>query len=438
MTDGTPRQRAGFAVRTVALVALLSSTPIHAENWPQFRGPGSRGVSSEIGLPVTWNATSNVAWKAALPGPGHSSPIVWDDRIFLTAFRRGPGGTNSAVRSIMNVFAQGVSVKGELLVLSLDRATGKVLWERKLPLDAIEEVHPTNSPASPTPVTDGEYIYAYFGSFGLVAFDFDGRKIWERRLGPFPNEWGSASSPIIYGNSLILACDTDGEDFLLAVDKTTGKTLWRTPRQARRSWPVPMIWNADGRDQLVVSGSERVTAYDPSNGRQIWTVGGLTTWVVPTPVAAHGLLFVASNGPGGNITMAIKPGGRGDITNTHVAWRYERASPYNSSPIVVGDYLYTVKNGGVMTCLNAQTGKLAWQERLPAGGDYYASPVAAEGRLYVVSEDGEVTVVAAKPRFEVIATSSMDERTLASPAVSNGQIFIRTDSQLWAIGKAHR
>lgn len=424
------------ALAVAALAALVASTPVHADNWPQFRGPGSRGLSSETGLPLKWTATSNVAWKAPLPGPGHSSPIVWGNRIFLTAFRPAPGGTGGVFRSLMGLIARGVSVSGQLFVLCLDRATGKALWEREVPLEVIEEVHPTNSPASPTPVTDGQRVYVYFGSYGLLAYDFDGRKIWERRLGPFPNEWGSASSPILYGNMLILNCDTDAEDFLLAVDKATGKTIWQTPRNATRAWPVPVIWNAGGRDQIVVSGSERVTAYDPSNGREIWTVDGLSTWVSPTPVAAHGLLFVAANGPGGNIIMAIRPGGRGNITSTHVAWRHERAAPYIPSPIVVGDYLFVVKDGGIMTCLNARTGELAWQQRLPARGSYYASPVAAEGRLYVISEDGEVTVVAAKPTFEVIATSSMGERTMASPALSSGQIFIRTDNALWAIGKA--
>lgn len=438
MADCRRRPPRGLVAGALAAAALLASASIDAENWPQFRGPLSRGLSAETGLPIKWSATSNVAWKMPLPGPGHSSPIVWENKIFLTAFRPAAGGSGGPLRSLMGLFARGVSVSGRLLALAVDRATGKVLWEREVPVAAIEEVHPTNSPASPTPATDGKHVYFYFGSFGLIAFDFDGRKIWEQRLGPFPNEWGSASSPILYGNMLILNSDSDADDFLLAADKATGKTIWRTPRNATRSWPVPMIWNAAGQDQIVVSGSGRVSAYDPSNGREIWTVDGLTTWVSPTPVAAHGLLFVAANGPGGNITMAIRPGGRGNVTNTHVAWRYDRGAPYISSPIVVGDYLYTVKNGGIMTCLHAKTGRLAWQERLPARGDYYASPVAAEDRVYVISEEGEVTVVAAKPTFEIVATSSMNERTMASPAVSNGQIFIRTDVALWAVGKGGR
>jgi len=400
-----------------------------AENWPQFRGPQSQGVSTETGLPVKWSATSNVKWKTALPGPGHSSPIIWGNRIFLTALRQ----ESSLVRRYL------YASRGQLVVLCLDKGSGKILWEREVPAERIEKTHSTNSPASPTPVTDGRYVYVYFGSRGLICFDFNGNKVWEIPLGPFPNEWGSASSPILYKNMLLLNCDTDAEDFLLAVDKNTGKTIWKTSRSdVTRAWPTPVIWSADGKDEIVVSGSGRVKAYDPQDGRELWTVNGLTTWVTPTPVSAHGLLYVAANGPGGNIIMAIRPGGRGNITNTHVVWRYERAAPYSSSPVVVGDYLYTVKNGGIMTCLNARTGALAWQERLPARGDYYASPVAADGKIYTLSEDGEVSVVAAKPTFELISSNSMGERCMASPAISGGQIFIRSDYNLFCIGEARR
>jgi outer membrane protein assembly factor BamB len=420
--------------RAIVLAAVAAAATAHAENWPQFRGSRG-GVSAETGIPVTWSASSNVAWRTPLAGPGHSSPIVWGDRIFLTAFRQQAGGSWALTRSVMGMIARGVSVNGELLVVSLDRASGRVLWERPVGAPDIEEIHPTNSPASPTPVTDGTHVYAYFGSFGLVAFDFDGNKVWEKRLGPFPNEWGSASSPILHGSALILNCDTDGEDFLLAVDKATGRTLWQTRRTATRAWPAPVIWSVNGQHQVVVSGSERVVAYDAANGSEIWRVEGLSTWVSPTPVIAHGLAFVTSSGQGGNVTMAIRPGGRGDVTATHVAWQNARAATYISSPVVVGEYLFTVRNGGVVTCLDAKSGALLWQERVPGGGDYYASPVAVENRVYVTSEDGVVSVVAAKPAFELLGSSDLGERTMASPAVSQGQMFIRTDTHLWAIGR---
>lgn len=414
--------RRGCAAALTIGAFLLSVKPAAAENWPQFRGPQSQGISTETGLPVTWDASRNVRWKTPLPGPGHSSPIIWGNRIFLTAFKPATFGRFTG--------------SGRLAVLCLDRTTGKIVWEREVAARTIEDTHPTNSPASPTPVTDGTLVYVYFGSRGLIAYDFNGTLVWEKPLGPFPNEWGSASSPVLYGNMLLLNLDTDADDFLLAVDKASGKTIWQTSRAgATRSWATPMIWNAGGQDEIVVSGSYRVKAYSPKDGKELWTVDGLTTWVTPTPVTAHGLLFVTANGPGGNITMAIRPGGRGNITNTHVAWRYERAAPYISSPVVVGDYLYTVRNGGVMTCLNARTGALAWQQRLPAGGDYYSSLLAADGKIYALSEDGIATVLAAKPAYEPLAANRLGERCMASIAVSEGLLFIRSDESLFAIAR---
>lgn len=403
------------------LAAVCIAIALHAENWPQFRGPQSHGVSQETGLPHRFSPSQNVRWKSSLPGPGHSSPVVWGNRIFLTAYRPDP--------SIARFFRN----KGQLVVMAIDAASGRTVWEKDAGAATIEELHSTNAPASPTPVTDGQKVFVYFGSKGLLAFDWNGGKLWEMPLGPFMNEWGSASSPVLYGNLLLLNCDTDGDDFLLAVDKNTGKQVWRASRTSvTRSWPTPYIWNANGRDEIVINGSRRVKSYDPKTGAELWTVDGMTEWVTPTPVSAHGLLFAASNGPGGNMILAMRPGGRGNISNSHVAWRYTRAAPYSSSPVVAGDYLYAVKNGGVMVCLDAKTGREQWLERLPAQGSYYASPVAADGRIYVISEDGDVTVVAAKPKFELLASNKMGERVMASPAVSGGAIYIRTDSNLYA------
>lgn len=408
-------RRAKQAAYCCALALCSASLP--GADWPQFRGPQSHGVSPETGLPLEWSATTNVRWKTALPGPGHSSPIVWGNRIFLTAGR----ADRSLTRYLFN--------KSRLSVLCLDKNSGRVMWEREVHVGPLEELHATNAAASPTPVTDGKYVYVYFGSKGLFAFDFDGNKIWEASLGPFPNEWGSASSPVLYNNLLLLNSDTDGEDFLLAVDKNTGKTVWKTSRNgATRSWPTAYVWNAAGRDEIVVSGSERVKSYNPKDGRELWSVEGLTKWVTPTPVSAHGMLYVASNGPGGNVIMALQPGGK-------VAWTYTKNAPYSSSLLVVGDYLYGVRNGGVMVCLNAKTGVEQWIARMSARGAYYASPVAVDGRIYTLSEDGEVTVLAPGPKFQVLATSAMGERCMASPAISDGRFIIRSDANLYSIGK---
>lgn len=400
---------------TVALFPCLCAVVVLADNWAQFRGAGSRGLSTETKLPVKWSATENVKWKTKLPGPGHSSPIVWGNRVFLTAYRK-----------------QGA---GELLVLCLDKASGKILWERKAPAKEIEKVHETNSPASPTPTTDGKYVYAYFGSFGLLCFDFAGNKIWEKPLGLYPIEWGSASSPVIYRDLLLLNCDTDAEDFLLAVDKATGQTRWRTVRSnVERAWPTPVIWNVEGKDQIIISGSGGVKAYDPQNGQELWLVEGLPKWINPTPVATANLLFVSANGlENDNLIMAIRPGGRGNLTASNVAWRYVRNISSTPSPVVVGDYLYAVRNGGIVACFEANTGKVIWQERLPAPGNYYASPVAGDGKIYLLSEEGVATVIAAKPVFSLLSKNVLGERCLASPAISGRELFIRSDESLFCI-----
>ncbi|MGH9315138.1 MAG: PQQ-binding-like beta-propeller repeat protein, partial [Vicinamibacterales bacterium] len=386
---------------------------------------------------LQWSATDKVRWKTPLPGPGHSSPIVWGDRIFLTAFRSTEGVMGRMTGAVTGLIAAGYRPSGQLFVLSLDRSSGRILWQRDVSAPQIEEIHSTNSPASPTPVSDGTLVYSYFGSRGVVAHDFNGALVWEKPLGPYPNEWGSASSPVLYGDALVLNVDTDGEDFLLALDKRTGKTLWQTPRpNAERAWPTPVLWRTPDGDEIVVSGSGRVIGYDAKTGRERWRVGGLTRWVSPTPVIAHGFLIVATGGPGGNVVLAIRPGGRGDVSSTHVAWRIERVAPYISSPVVAGDYLFTVRDGGIMACVDARNGTLVWQQRLAAGGAYFASPLAADGRIYVTSENGVVSVLAAdkqRPAFQVLATNDMGERTLASPAVSAGTIFIRTDLNLFAI-----
>lgn len=382
------------------------TTICRADHWPQFRGPQGQGVATETNLPVKWDAKTNVRWKTALPGPGHSSPVVWGNRIFLTAFQ---------------------SQTKRLMVLCLDKTSGRILWQRDAGANKIEAVHETNSPASPTPVTDGERVYVWFNSCGLLAFDFAGRKVWERPLPTLPIEWGSASSPILYRDLLLLNCDSDAEDFLLAVDKRTGKTVWQTARsQVERAWPVPVIWN----EQIIISGSAGVQAYNPKDGREVWTVEGIPKWVCPTPVIAHGLLYVAANGlDPNNFIWALRPGGQG------IAWRYDKTVSSVASPVVVGDYLFAVRNGGVVVCLSAKTGVLLWQERLPAAarGDYYASPVAADGKIYLLSEDGVACVLAAKPVFELLSLNPLGERTMASPAISGGRIFLRSDQHLFCI-----
>jgi outer membrane protein assembly factor BamB len=310
-------------------------------------------------------------------------------------------------------------------------SVGRVLWQRDVRAAKIEDVHGTNTPASSTPVTDGERVYIWFNSAGLFCFDFAGKLVWEKRLAPLPIEWGSGSSPILDGNLLVLNCDSDAEDFLLAVDRRTGQTIWQTPRTGvERAWPIPVIWN----NQIVISGAGSLRAYDPQDGKEVWRVDGFPRWLGPTPVFGHGLLYVASNGlDPDNFLLAIRPGGRGNVTNTHVAWRYDRNISSVPSPVIVGDYLFTVRDGGILTCLNAKTGTLVWQERLAARGNYYASPVAADGKIYLLSEEGITSVVAAKPVYEPLSVNPLGERCLASPAISGGHLYLRTDNSLYCI-----
>ncbi len=417
---------------SIGVVWLLSFPVIgKSGNWPQFRGWNAAGISEEKGLPVRWSDSENVRWRRELPGPGHSSPTIWGDRIFLTAYQPEEGLAR------LTSFLTGRPA-GRLWVLALNAETGSILWQHEVPVEEVEKGHDTNSPASPSSVTDGEHVYFYVGSYGLLCYDLEGNKIWELPLGPYANKWGTASSPILYGDTVIQNVDNDEESYLLAVDKRTGRQRWRASRAGfLRGYATPMLWEINGRTELVVSGSFKVKSYDPDTGREIWTCRGLTRWVNPTPVAGHGLLFVTSSGPGGSVFLAIRPGGRGDITDTHVEWRYERGAPYVPSPIVVGDYLYAVRNGGVATCLEAKTGKVAWQERLPAGGDYYASIVSADGKLYTMSEEGIACVLEAGPTYKVLSTNDIGERCMATPAISNGQIYIRSDSALYSIGQPH-
>ena len=399
-----------WALRRVAC-AMLCLIVCRAEDWPQFRGPRGDGTSLEDAIPE-WR----FQWKTPLPGPGHSSPIVWRDRIFLTAFEPN--------RSFWQALLGYRGYRGRLLVLCLDRATGKVRWEREVPAATIEKVSGVNQPASPTPVTDGVSVFACFGSHGLVAFDFEGNKLWELELGPYPNHMGSASSPILFGDRVLLNVETDGPDFLLAVDKQSGKEIWRVPKRVRQmGYSTPLIWNG----KVVVAGHESVKAYDPADGRELWTVGGLSTYVVPTPVADGRFVFVTSSGPGGNVTMAISPEGQ-------VAWRSSKGAAYVASPILAGGRLVAINNGGVASCLDAKSGDLLWQQRLPARGSYYSSPITIAGVLYVINEKGEVSVLRAGETFKLLRTYSLDARVLASPAVSDGTVFIRSTNSLFAFG----
>jgi outer membrane protein assembly factor BamB len=383
--------------------------------WPQWRGPSGQGLVESKGYPDTWSATENVLWKAQVPGRGHSSPIVWRDRIFLTTAHDG----------------------SRRALLCFHRADGRLLWESAVPAPrTVEGLHRKNSYASATPATDGERVYALFGDAGLAAFDFNGKQVWHYPFGATSNYHGQAGSPLLYKDRVIFYQDQRSNAFIAAIDAKTGKELWKTPRTESVGWGTPVAIHAGTRDEIVVSGQYTVRAYDPDSGKELWSVKGTTMEVTPTPAVAHGLVFCPSGRAGP--TLAIKPGGSGDVTASHVVWQTPRGSPFIPSPLVYGEHLYLVNDmTSIATCLEAKTGKLVWQERLGEARreGFSASPLAVDGKIFFTNDDGETFVVAAGPQFHLLRVNRLGEQTLATPALVDGKWYFRTATHLLAIGK---
>ena len=430
MTSCRDKAVSGLAVVIALGASLLACEAAIAENWPGWRGAARTGVSNETGLPVAWSETQGVLWKVALPGSGISNPIVWDDRVLITS---------SDGRQ-----------QDELHLICLGRDDGKEKWHLRLWGSAPTLYHPTKSSmASPSPVTDGEHVFAFYGSGDVVCVDIDGGLVWQRSLaseyGPFENRFAASSSPLLYRDLLLLQCDHYGPSYLLAIDKTTGANRWKVDRSdVWLSWSSPQLTPTatkakaspaadDAGDELLVCGSHRLDAYNPSTGEKLWTVGGMSRECVPTPVIGHGLIY-ATTGPNGQ-TVGIQPGGHGDVTRSHVVWSNARGAPFVPSPILVGDGLYLVDDKGIATCLSAASGRLAWRKRF--GGAFTASPVAGDGKLYFCDESGKTIVVAADAnKCQELARNQLDEPIFASPAISQGRLFIRTAGHLYGIGGA--
>lgn len=386
-----------------------------AQWWPRWRGPSGQGFVEGSGYPHAWSPTENVLWKAPVPGRGNSSPVVWGDRIFLTTAYDG-GERRS--------------------ILCYRRSDGKRLWETFAPPATPEAAHAKNTRASSTPVTDGERVYAYFGNHGLLAVTMDGKTAWHHKLGPFDAFHGTASSPLLYEDKVIVVQDHSGESFVAAFDKTNGKEIWRTERDARVGWNTPVAIRVGDREEIVVSGQRTVIAYDPATGREIWRVSGNTFEAIPTPVVGEGLIF-ASSGRGGP-TIAIRPGGSGDVTETHVAWKAPKGSPFVPSPIVYRGQLYMVNDmAAIATSYEAKTGEVLWQGRLGQARreGFSASPVALDGKVFFTNDDGETFVLKAGPEFELLHVNRLGERTLASPALVDSRWYFRTEEHLLAIGE---
>lgn len=407
---------AACAIWLSAFILPYVGGKVFGEDWAQWRGPMRNAVSSETGLPLQWSNQEAVRWKVSLPGAGVSSPITWEDRIYVTA-------------------TEG-RLQDELVLMCLQRADGKERWRLRLWGTAPTLHHASKSDmATPTPVTDGEFIYAFYGTGDLFCVDRDGSLVWQRSLaseyGVFENRFGHTSSPALHGDFLLLQCDHYGASYLLAVDKRTGENRWKSDRPGVwHSWSSPQVVGEGETASVIVCAAERMDAYEVRSGKLQWTVRGLQRECIPTPVLGHGLIYTVS-GPKGAV-MAVRPDGSGDVSDSHVVWQNRRGSSYVPSAVLVGKHYYLVDDAGVATCLDAETGRQHWRQRL--GGAFTASPIAGDGKVYFTNDDGETFVIrAGHNSFEQLARNAIGEPVYASPIMSAGCMFIRTPQHLFCI-----
>lgn len=419
------------------IASLLLSNFADAADWPQFRGPGSSGIGDGK-PPVEFGPSQNVLWKTAVES-GLSSPIVAKGRIFLTEFDR---------------------TTKQLATLGIDQRTGKILWRREVTPAELEKVHEIGSPAAPTPATDGERVYVYFGSYGLLSYDFDGKLLWERKLPLSQNIYGAVASPIVVGDLLVLN-HQGKEAYLLAVNRRDGKTVWKTDRSKYQyGWSTPVFWRHDGIDEILVLGgdfgpNQRLIAYDPKDGAERWWVAGLPPCGKSTPVLGGGMVFFAApdiilevqaekRNPeraaqiyanNASRVVAVRPGGKSEVNDTHVAWTQTKGVPGVPSPLYYNERLYTVQNGGIVFSRVAKTGEVVYSGRTGAMGYYYSSPVAADNKIYVASEEGVMVVLDGGAELKVLAKNKLDGQILATPAIVDGKIYVRTENTLYAFGR---
>ena len=399
---------------SVFILLFLRLSSGRAEDWPQFRGPDGQGHSSEHGLPLRWSETHNIVWKTPIPGLGWSSPVILDDRIWITTATDG-----------------GRSLRA----LSLHRESGKVLHDLEVfRQETPGRIHTKNSYASPTPILEGNRIFVHFGTLGTACLSNDGRILWKTQL-EYQHGHGPGGSPVLFGDLLIVNCDGTDVQYVVALDKNSGTIRWKRDRTGRMAYSTPLVIRVAEAHQIVSIGGDRAVAYDPHRGREIWWIRYDGFSNVPRPVFGQGLVFICSGYDRPTFLYAVRPEGKGDVTESHVVWSRQRGVPNNPSPLLVEEELYLVGDGGIATCLNARTGATHWQERL--GGNFSASPVFAEGHIYFLNEDGETTVVAAGNKFQKLAANALKGRTLASLAVSAQSIYLRSDRHLYRIAE-HR
>lgn len=399
-----------------AVLLLVATLSASAANWPQWRGPNGDGISLETNVPVKWSATENIVWRTLVPGEGHSSPVVWQDSVFLTT---------------------ALSNSQDRLLLRFDARTGKILWQRTVVTAAVEAMHRENSPASSTPVTDGELVFTSFQNgkrADLQAYDFAGRQIWSLQPLEFTGEHGYSYTPLLYRDLLIFDCRQEGEAALLALDKRTGKVRWRVePAKRRISHITPLLITAGGRTQVIVSGSDETRSVNPDTGETWWSCRG------PSDVAVAGLSYgdgvvMATAGYPNRTRMAVRVDGNGDVTDTHVAWKLRRQATYVPSPVYYAGHFYSILDDGLLFCFNAQTGDTVWEHRLE--GRYRSSLVLADGNIYTTNDKGVTTVFRATTKgFESVAVNELGEFCYTTPAIAGGRMYLRTGNHLYCLAK---
>ncbi len=436
-----------LALGTMAAVSLAT-----AADWPQFRGPSASGVGSGTKPPIRWDATKgiNLVWKADIPGLSISSPIVWGDRVYVTTAI----SSDTAQKLRTGLYGDTDSVDDrsphQWKVMALDKLTGKLLWQQIAHAGVPKtKRHPKSSQASPSPATNGSVVIAYFGSEGLYAYSPDGKLLWQKDLGiqnagwffDPDSEWGAASSPVIYKNSVIVLCDRQKDSFIAAFDLKDGKELWRTARAEVSTWGTPTVVEGKDRTEVVTNGSKAIRGYDADTGKELWTLGPNSEIACTTPVAGQSLIFVTAGYPPVQPIYAIRIGSTGNLTlqagkesSDAIAWSKPRGGVYLPSPIVYGDQLYTLGNNGILTAYDAKTGNRLYQQRIE-GDSFVASPVAAGGNLYLASEDGDVFVVKAGPQYELVAKNPVGEPVLATPAWADDLLIVRGAKHLFAIAE---
>lgn len=433
------------------LVVLTCAEKLVAQDhWPQFRGSPAAAAVGDKALPVTWGAKSNIVWQTDIPGRGWSSPVVWGERVFLTAVINDKTPEPRKGLYIQDLYGKIPPGEHSWKLYCLHVADGKLLWEKTVHQGAPgSAIHLKNTYASETPVTDGTHVYVYFGNLGIYCYDMSGVLVWSKKLGTYKTRmgWGTGASPVLYKDMLVVVNDNEDRSFLVALDKKTGRELWQVERDEKSNWATPFIWENEQRVEIVTCGTKRVRSY-ALDGQLLWELAGMSVIVIPMPSAQNGLLYISAGYilDSSRPVYAIKPGAMGDISlkdkeesNAYVAWCQKKAGPYHPSPVVYDGYLYVLLDKGLLSCYDARTGKEIYsRQRIdPASDKFTASPWAAGGKIYCLSEDGDTYVVRAGPKFEVLARNSLDDMCLASPALVRGNILLRTASKLYRIGPAN-